>query len=288
MKKVICLLILLPLIIIGQTQQYSYGPYNADLKASVWENYSGTPIHDGSLTETNYIGFEWNYKIWRNIYQWDLSNVVLPEGAKFNKVIITYKYHQKIVDTPNSLGLMIYDVYDALKLAGQNNWSALYYGMTNNSVNGEYLGQNWGDEDSLLIYEGTGTTWDTLITNRIASSGQLTLGFSAFYEDYKNTNKISRSFLLHSDYVTLKIVFDLPVQDIVVRQKLSNGTEFGQIGHWENNSWINYSTGDTLSFGINNTEYLQAETNINSNEKFNNWNTTYSYLNFLSFTVENG
>jgi len=158
MKKVICLLILLPLIIIGQTQQYSYGPYNADLKASVWENYSGTPIHDGSLTETNYIGFEWNYKIWRNIYQWDLSNVVLPEGAKLNKVIITYKYHQKIVDTPNSLGLMIYDVYDALKLAGQNNWSALYYGMTNNSVNGEYLGQNWGDEDSLLIYEGTGTT----------------------------------------------------------------------------------------------------------------------------------
>jgi len=78
------------------------------------------------------------------------------------------------------------------------------------------------------------------------------------------------------------------VQDIVVRQKLSNGTEFGQIGHRENNSWINYSTGDTLSFGINNTEYLQAETNINSNEKFNNWNTTYSYLNFLSFTVENG
>ncbi len=88
-------------------------------------------------------------------------------------------------------------------------------------------------------------------------------------------------------FPTLTITYTPPQQNVTVKQKLSSGTEFGQIGYWETNQWQNYPSGHTFPFGINNTEYLQSETTIYNNEKFNNWedNISSSYINFNNYLV---
>ncbi len=88
-------------------------------------------------------------------------------------------------------------------------------------------------------------------------------------------------------FPTLTITYTPPPQNVTVKQKLLNGAEFGQIGYWETNQWQNYPSGHTFPFGINNTEYLQSETTIYNNEKFNNWkdNISSSYINFNNYLV---
>lgn len=296
MKIIFIILTLFTVSITGQTQTYTYGPKNADLKASVWYNYNYSPLYEGTLEgSTNAqidIGVEHLYKIHRAVYQWDLSNLNVPQGANLKEVIITYSYYN-VIATRN----LILSIHALDKALDDNpiDWDNLYLGMQYDAAFGTYIQQNSGPPNQILTYSSSDVFFDNdfakwkIKIGEAIQNGKLVLGLRLIQPLENIDGNVDLLYRLPSGSIKLSLVYSIPQESITVRQKLSNGTEFGQIGHWETNQWQSYPSGHTFSFGLNNTEFLQSDINTSNNEKFNNWNDNVSttFLNFNDYLVGN-
>jgi len=78
-----------------------------------------------------------------------------------------------------------------------------------------------------------------------------------------------------------------PPSSIIIDQKDAYGNSFGLVSHWEEPIWKDYQViPNTPNFLWKNTsqQILKADININSNQKFNNWNNNF-FLNYNTFTI---
>jgi hypothetical protein len=264
-------------IINAQVQQVTLGPIKADYGREVifkWESGDFVQVNDLITDQFSYLRANSSYGENRffAFSQWSIPDSLIPDGS-------TIDYVQFYAQTINLNGTEIELSHNSKDITADN--------LTYNNFNTEVY-------PNIFFYSPVPTP-STLNYNTDDDSDLN--GIKAVIENSLPSDRLTLiviadnmpiGYIAQIVFPTLTIKYTPPSQNISVRQKLSNGTEFGQIGHFENNNWVNYPSGHTFTFGLNNTEYLQADTNKNSNEKFNNWNTTYSYLNFLSFTVENG
>ncbi len=77
------------------------------------------------------------------------------------------------------------------------------------------------------------------------------------------------------------------IPNVVVDQKLSNGTRVGYLKNWNGSSWgSQYTPPDTFSFPVNSTQTILGEQAIYSNQKYNNWNGLPDVTNQHSFTID--
>ncbi len=200
------------------------------------------------------------------LMQWNIPNNIIPDGATIDFVELKFYYD-----------------------SNQLNYSLSHYNV--DITNATLPFTDYGDIRSNEIYQS------------VADPSGWTTSNSDEYPEMKNVVKNSLpndrvTFIIEKvseynvpgkvSYPSLKITFTPPQQTVTVKQKLSTGNEFGEIGHWENNSWQSYSSGNTFSFEVNSDEYFEAETDLYNSEKFNNWNDNSYILNYLDFNVEEG
>jgi Secretion system C-terminal sorting domain len=108
------------------------------------------------------------------------------------------------------------------------------------------------------------------------------------YDEYVDPHTFSIPAKWRWDYETLKTFNQektIPPVDIMVDQKNSSNTTFGNFNLWEETVWTSYSAPHSFSWKVSNNEVLRADQNINSNEKFKDWNDT-DFLNHNSFLID--
>ncbi len=204
---------------------------------------------------------------WFVLVQWNLPDNLIPDGSIINFVELKFFYQS------NNHELDVY--YDDIDITGATLAYLNYNGIYANdicafqSANNVWVINNSNDYPLFKTVVENGLV-NNRVTFIIAKSSQINI-----------PGEVSSP--------SLTITFTPPQQAVTVKQKLSDGTEFGQIGRWENNHWQNYNSGHTFQFGLNTTEYLQSDTNSYSNEKFNNWNdnVTTTFLNYNAYLVGN-
>ncbi len=256
--KLLALLMLLSAIIFGQTS--IYGPIAYNLKSQLWQNYDGNPLHDGWVNSDSdgliSLGHLVGYRAYRGVYQWDLSNFSLSENEVVIKVKLTYRY--KIDEAPVNMGLVIYELGDALD-DSPISFGDLFFGMQYNSNTYiQEIAQSWENPNTVITYESSSSdieNWRQAISNAIQND-KLVLGFQSWSENI--ADNVGRHYFIYSQDVQLTIEYGLPQQTVVVRQKRSNNSEFGMVDHWENSQWEDEPSGHPYSLPVGSTEYFQA------------------------------
>jgi len=80
--------------------------------------------------------------------------------------------------------------------------------------------------------------------------------------------------------------FGAPSIQIIVDQRLSNGTSTGSIDHWEGGSnFISYPVPKTFLFEFPSTQTLRGRQDIVSGEKYNNWIIDNDVKNHRAFSI---
>jgi len=80
--------------------------------------------------------------------------------------------------------------------------------------------------------------------------------------------------------------FDEAGYEVTVYQKLSNGTEVGAIGHWEDGpNFVSYTAPKTFLFEIPSTQVIRSAQEIISGEKYNNWSIDSDVKNHHIFNI---
>ncbi len=75
-------------------------------------------------------------------------------------------------------------------------------------------------------------------------------------------------------------------QDVIVDQKLSNGTRVGYLKNWQGTVWgSQYTPPQTFSFPVNSTQTILGDQGTYSNQKYNNWNGFSDVTNHHSFYI---
>ncbi|MDD3558353.1 MAG: hypothetical protein PHW27_07230 [Melioribacteraceae bacterium] len=283
------ILVLLSLVATLNYAQETYGPVNTDYRMKLWENWSGLDFYEGVLQSPSSnidIGKEYQYRINRIAYQWDIDYSDIPQDARIEQVQITYKY--TYVQAEAELPLFIYELYENLS-DGSPDVDKLYLGMSGtSSAHGQKISESHEQPNQLVTFETTGyniATWRDVIAAALAK-GKLVLGFRSSVEDWENSP--NRNYRINSAEVTLKIEFTTQTRDIVLNQKLNNGMSVGVIKHWEGDRWSDDITpGSSFTVTEGDIEVFLGDQNIYSNQKYNNWNDDLNDVqNFRTFVID--
>ena len=256
-KVMFFLLLSLSIKLFGQDYQTDF--IQPDYYMQLWENNDGTHgFESKTSSQTMVIGTQYLHKYTRGAYQWDISDFNLPSNATISKVKIAYYY---VYGNANgNMGLYFYELTHSLDDPNKNA-DSLFLSNSDNEV-----AQSWEPEQQTNIYESNSydiNNWCAVI-DRAKQSGKLVLRFAAPGSESQG----DEYYFVYNSHIELAIEYTLPY--FVVKQKLSDGSEFGNINVWENNSWNSYQSSDTV-FGLIGNIALQSDTSVYQNEKFNNW-----------------
>lgn len=151
--------------------QETLGPVSTNYRMKLWKNWSGSVIYEGSLQSpaSNIdIGKEYQYRVNRIAYQWNIDYSDIPQNSTIDKVKITYKYAYQ--DASSNLPLFIYELDKNLN-DFEPDIGNLYLGMNGTSAAyGRKIGE-WHDlPNQLVTFETTSyniNTWRTVIENAL-------------------------------------------------------------------------------------------------------------------------
>ncbi len=271
-KVIFFLLLSLSIKLFGQDYQTDF--IQPDYYMQLWENNDGTHGFESRTSlQTMVIGTQYLHKYTRGAYQWDISDFNLPSNATISKVKIAYYY---VYGNANgNMGLYFYELTHSLDDPNKNA-DSLFLSNSDNEV-----AQSWEPKLQTNIYESNSydiNNWCAVI-DRAKQSGKLVLRFAAPGSESQG----DEYYFVYNSHIELAIEYTLPY--FVVKQKLSDGSEFGNINVWENNSWNSYQSSDTV-FGLIGNIALQSDTSVYQNEKFNNWDQNSSFCNYEYFNID--
>ena len=243
--------------------QSTYGPDTTTWERDIYKTASGSPASDGvtrgssgNLTYQIVVGYDGTFTR-RATYQWDLSGSGIPAGSHVSSAEVYFQYTEDGTDY-----FMAVDYYnigvDLVSPSLDTIWNHFSSSYQIGSGQGYNYGQtgNGGSLDSVRTQFSSGSAFATALQNAI-SSGEFVLGIRA-------TTDLQYSYLwdIVGSTVTLKIVYS-PPGSMTIDQKVINGyseASYGDVGVYQNGAFANYSVPFYMSFPLNSTQYLQADT----------------------------
>ncbi len=85
--------------------------------------------------------------------------------------------------------------------------------------------------------------------------------------------------LNHSRSFLLKNIVELDQKDI-------NGKSFGQMAYWDSDKWNNIIVPEFFNWEEGENKWIKSDCNVyNNNQKYHDWNSNESILNFKNFTI---
>lgn len=260
--------------------QFLYGPVNSTYRRSLKETYAGafSGVNLPNTTDNIKVGFDYQYEMYRAVYQWDLRNSQIPANSTVDSVTAEFSY--QIINSGLELQADFYAIPDTINgsyVPDQGLWVDM--NNPNSFVGGRIGAQN------TIIKIPSSTAFKNTVTSAL-TAGKLVLGVKSNYESWVNG---TRTYYLHSGDVKLRIYYTPPTKQVVINQKLSSGQNTGQLRKWEiqNNQFgLPFAAGTTLPLYIGMNNVLLSDQSIISNEKYNNWNTLSDVTNFHPFIVD--
>ncbi|RME59931.1 hypothetical protein D6779_03180, partial [Candidatus Parcubacteria bacterium] len=159
-----------------------------------------------------------------------------------------------------------------------------------------YDDRNVGDaqiETYVAVSVDGGDTWQDFKVSDVAFTPSPIPGLAgAYFGDYlgisARENKVYPIWTDNRSGKPLAYVsaFQIPSLDVLVDQKLSNGSSVDSVGHWEGGpNFTPYPVPHTFSFVIGSTEVLRAAQKIIFNEKYHKWSKDDTVSNHREFLI---
>ncbi|MGE5431187.1 MAG: hypothetical protein ACM3QX_08940, partial [Syntrophomonadaceae bacterium] len=285
-KSILIVLFLLAYSCKFYPQQYSIGPLLNNFRTSLFKTGSNGATTSMGLLPANQMTAvgKMTGTCYRALYQWDIPDNVIPDNVTIDSVRIKYIYSK--VSGSFDLSAQFFRIPADISLSNAN-WANIWNLFTNENMileKSDLLPGEFGSIPSppSYIYNDMPKLCDavkkSLPENRFVLG--IMSGAENVYED--------RYFYIGTGYVEIKIYYKLPHQSVTVMQILSTGAGYGNVGHYEGNSFIDRVTGTTYSFEVGATEYLRADTNkaTVADEKFNKWNDFEKVINHNAFQID--
>jgi hypothetical protein len=249
------------------------GPLTNNAREYIWQSGSS------GLLGTNvsmYLGKPTN-QAYRDFFQWDLPDNVIPDGAHITQVKLEFSASPQ--GGSPQLGAGMYKIdYD---LTGSTSWTTLYAAAENPD---NFLGQGSATNGtfSATFTEGdfTEAVEAGLANNRFALAVRSSYEILWNYWHYVGSGSAELTIWVAKDTVIADQVFET-----------TNRVEGSAVGRWEQSAFVPYSVPHQFEFDLNSTQTMRADTNLWTNpqtsllEKYRTWNGLDNVINHKDFLI---
>ncbi|HSW53546.1 MAG TPA: T9SS type A sorting domain-containing protein [Ignavibacteriaceae bacterium] len=277
--KIILIVVGILLISTEVFSQYQFGPKQTDYRRDLWLYYDN-PVQSnglGGLNTVYTIGREDIFTKRRAVYQWDISDLDIPDNSEINYVKLQFTYSK--LGHSYELPVRFYNInYDMI---GEEYFDEIFWDMNYWQPS---IGYSSGSNNN-IIFESSDPQDDfnLAIKNSLANN-KFVLGLKW---DLDHGSWI-RTWGVNNATITLYIEFTPPTQTVYVEQKLFNNTSVDSVGLWNltQNKFDKYAVPKTFVWDVGSDKTLQGAQKIISNEKYITWLNETDVVNHHTFTIE--
>jgi hypothetical protein len=273
--KTKCLLLLLLIILnIEFFPQSNLGPKFPDFRRQL-SKAPGEVVISYGLNEpsTLYRIGRLENTVYRGVYQWNLSDLDIPDYSVINYVKVSFNYFE------------------------QASLQVNFYNISNDMISGNFLNEIWeemnytapnigaiGVEASPVIYESSNpeAAFNQAIRNSLLND-KFVLGIKWSNDHFQYPN----SWMIYNNSLTLQIVFTPPNQIVTIDQRNSRNEQIGVLRKWEGAGFSHppFSPGTQFIFPQGVKQTILGDPQIIQNEKYNNWNGLPDVTNYHEFII---
>jgi hypothetical protein len=276
--KIILIIVEILLVSTEIFAQFQFGPTQTDYRRDLWLNYD--PVQSNGLGELNTvytIGHEDIFTKKRAVYQWDISDLDIPDNSEINYVKLEFTYSK--FNHSYELPARFYNIdYDMI---GEEYFDEIFLDMNYWQPS---IGSSSGSNNN-IIFESSNPQDDfNLAIKNSLPNNKFVLGLKW---DLDHGSWI-RTWGIQNETITLYIEFTPPTQTVYVEQKLLNNTSIDSVGLWNltQNKFDKYEVPITFVWDVSSDKTLQGAQKIISNEKYITWLNETDVVNHHTFTIE--
>ncbi len=215
--------------------------------------------------------------IYRDVWQWNIPDNVIPDGSIINSVHLSIKCTNQL-GTGNLYALISNISYD---ISGDNNYNEIFAQMTVSNMaqvtssNGYLDYQSNDPQDEFIQALQNALSDDRFVIGIRWNNDVLTTSKTWYLSNYYVYNQ-------------LYIEYTVPVTTVTIDQRNSQNQQVGSLKKWDNDldQWgNNFNPGSQFSFNVGSQQVILADQTLISGEKYNNWNGVSDVINHHSFFI---